>query len=116
MDGNERDSGEQKFSKVRGSRLGWYSGHRAIGHRVWCQLLSNFYQYGFRVYQPRGIYRIVTAESTFYTVLVVVPAYTTIQYMFASQLSNIGPGGKCCVDYTNLNFLPGIHRSKSIFL
>jgi hypothetical protein len=49
-----------------------------------------FYQYGFRVYRPRGIYRIVTAEPTVYTVLVVVPAYTTRPHI---QLSDIGLGG-----------------------
>jgi hypothetical protein len=58
---------------------------RAIGYSLSCQLLSDFYQYGFRVYRPRAIYRMVNAQSTLYTVLVVVPdypmsAYPTQQY------------------------------------
>jgi hypothetical protein len=103
--GNEGDGGEQKFSKVHGSRLGWPSVDvltncwRTAGHSLSCQLLSNFYQYPC-VYRPGGIYHVVTAESTFYAVLIVVPSYTMRPHI---QLSNIGAGWQCCDGYTELH-------------
>jgi hypothetical protein len=105
LDGNEGDGAEQNFPKVHGSRLGWYSGdistycRRAMEQNLPRQLLSNLYQYDPRVYRPWGIYRIVTAESEFCTVLVVVPGYTTCPHI---QLRNIGLGGQCCDDIPEL--------------
>jgi hypothetical protein len=49
------------------------------------QRLSNFYQFGFRVYRPRDVYCIVTDESTFYTVLIVVSGYTARMFAYPTQ-------------------------------
>jgi hypothetical protein len=100
LDGSEGDSAEQKFSKVRGFRLGCSVGdiltkcRRPIEYSFPCQLLKNCYEYVSRVDRPRGIYRTVT------TVLVVVRSYTVCP---CTQLISSRLRGQCCGDYTNLH-------------
>jgi hypothetical protein len=107
LDDNEGDSGEQKFSKVYGSRHGWCSSdvlsncRRAEGHELPSQLLPKFLSIILFVYRLRGVSHIVTAESPFNTAPVVVPGYAVCPRI---QLSNTGLGGQYCDEYTNLHF------------
>jgi hypothetical protein len=96
LGGNEGGGGEHILLKVHGSWLGYSSGNvltncwRDIGHSFPCQpLLNIFINMAPLSTKPQGIYHIVTAESTFHTVLIVVPGYTICPHI---QSSNIGRG------------------------
>lgn len=78
LNGNEGDAGEHKFSKVRGSRLGWTSvdaptdGLGAIVHSLLMPAAPKFINTS-RVFRSRSVCRIITAQST---ALIVAPGCT----------------------------------------
>jgi hypothetical protein len=112
-DGNESESAEQKFSKVNGSRLGWSSGDVLINCRKAQPPMSTalkFLSLFLCVYRHRGPYRVVTAKSTFYTVLVVVLGYTVYPPAYPIQIQKYLGGGGRTVMMSTLTYIPKLRH------
>lgn len=116
LNGNEGDVGEQKFSKVHVSRLGWTSGDTltdcrgAVEHNLPMPAAPEFINIP-RVFRRRSVYRIITAQST---AIIVAPGCTAcpLNNIVMTTLTYIRKSLHCVI----LQYFPGTAKSYFVLL